>query len=355
MANPFYDPDQSYQENFQNGPFGDFASDKVCEAKANSRDTFLGHPVDLPFGIPAGPLLNGKFVESAFQKGFDLATYKTVRTREYPCHPWPNVLGVKLKGDLTLEMAKEELLADNDYGQPLSITNSFGVPSMTVDWWQEDMKKAAKSAGKDQVMIGSFQGTADGSGFDALLADYVLGAKLVKETGAKILEANLSCPNEGKNDLLCFDVEGVTKITEAIKNEIGNTPLILKLAYFETDEHLRQLVTAVGKTVDGLAAINTIPAAIVDEAGKQALPGEGRLRSGVCGSAIQWAGREMTTRLKELRGELGMKFAIIGVGGVTEPVDFKAYQEAGADAVMSATGAMWNPQLACTIKSAYGR
>jgi dihydroorotate dehydrogenase len=150
-------------------------------------------------------------------------------------------------------------------------------------------------------------------------------------------------------------VEGVTKITEAIKNEIGNTPLILKLAYFETDEHLRQLVTAVGKTVDGLAAINTIPAAIVDEAGKQALPGEGRLRSGVCGSAIQWAGREMTTRLKELRGELGMKFAIIGVGGVTEPVDFKAYQEAGADAVMSATGAMWNPQLACTIKSAYGR
>ena len=45
-----------------------------------------------------------------------------------------------------------------------------------------------------------------------------------------------------------------------------------------------------------------------------------------------------------------MKFTIVGVGGVSSADDFKKYREAGADAVMSATGAMWNPMLAQEIK-----
>ena len=58
----------------------------------------------------------------------------------------------------------------------------------------------------------------------------------------------------------------------------------------------------------------------------------------------------MTERLAKLREELGMKFAIVGVGGVSSVEDFKKYRAAGADAVMSATGAMWNPLLARGIK-----
>ncbi|MEK9161093.1 MAG: diguanylate cyclase, partial [Patescibacteria group bacterium] len=42
-----------------------------------------------------------------------------------------------------------------------------------------------------------------------------------------------------------------------------------------------------------------------------------------------------------------------GVGGVTRPEDYKEYRDAGADVVMSATGAMWNPYLAKEIKDAY--
>jgi len=33
--------------------------------------------------------------------------------------------------------------------------------------------------------------------------------------------------------------------------------------------------------------------------------------------------------------------------------DYQDYREAGADAVLSATGAMWNPYLAKEIKEAY--
>ena len=172
----------------------------------------------------------------------------------------------------------------------------------------------------------------------------------MKETGAKILEVNFSCPNEGTAHLMCFDVPMVQRVSEAIKNEIGNTPLVIKIAYYEDQEALKNLIQKVGKIVDGISAINTIGTAVRKKNGEQALPGEGRLVSGACGEAIKWAGLEMTERLAKLREELGMKFSIIGVGGVSSADDFKKYRDAGADAVMSATGAMWNPMLAQEIK-----
>jgi len=74
------------------------------------------------------------------------------------------------------------------------------------------------------------------------------------------------------------------------------------------------------------------------------------LRSGVCGHAVKWAGVAMASRLARLREELGMKFEIVGVGGAGSAAAFDEYRRAGADAVMSATSAMWNPLLAQEIK-----
>ncbi len=352
---PFYDPLLSYEENCEKGPFSVFANSETTIDKAAQTYDFLGEKVTLPFGIPAGPLVNGKFVKAALDKGFDLVTYKTVRTRQYPCHPWPNVVGVQLEGDLTIEKSKEPLVATVKYSQPLSITNSFGVPSFKPDFWQSDLADAVTYAKKGQIVIGSFQGTTKGDGnVKAYIRDFVKAAQLVKETGVKILEANLSCPNEGTAHLLCFDIERTRLITEAVKNKIGTTPLLLKLAYFQDDEQLKKLVKLVGPFVQGLSVINTMQAAIVDEKGEQALPGKGRLYSGVCGHAIKWAGIDMVKRLHRLREELQMDFSIIGVGGVITPDDYAEYITAGADAVMSATGAMWNPYLAVEIKERLG-
>ena len=58
----------------------------------------------------------------------------------------------------------------------------------------------------------------------------------------------------------------------------------------------------------------------------------------------------MVRRLKKLREEFNYSFNIIGVGGVATADDFFEYRKAGADVVMSATGAMWNPCLAKEIK-----
>lgn len=353
LQTPFYDPEKSYEDNFEQGPFGAFADGTKYQQDGEPSHSLFGFPVFLPFGIAAGPLLNGKFVKAALDKGFDLAVYKTVRTGKYPCHPWPNVLAVKVNGDLTIEMSKSQaLVADHNYGEPLAVTNSFGVPSFDPSFWQKDLADAVAYAKPGQLVIGSFQGTTKGDGnVEAYIRDFVDAARMVKEAGAKVLEANLSCPNEGSAHLLCFDLERTRKIAEAIKEEIGDTPLVLKLAYYADQEALRTFVKTLGSVVQGFAAINTIGAKIVDKDGAQALPGQGRASSGVCGTPIQWGGIDMTRRLSDLKAELGMDYTIIGVGGVTVPDDYQKYRKAGADAVMCATGAMWNPYLAQEIKS----
>jgi dihydroorotate dehydrogenase (NAD+) catalytic subunit len=351
LHKPFFDPEKTYEENFSEGPFGAFADGKVFKEPGTPEYTVLGQKVYTPFGIPAGPLLNGKYVKAALDKAFDMPVYKTVRTKKYPCNPWPNVLSVQVKGDLTLEQADKGVVANHTYTEPISITNSFGVPSFDPDFWQKDMKEAVEYAKKGQVVIGSFQGTTNANGnVDAYVQDFVDAAKLVKETGAKILEINLSCPNEGTAHLLCFDLERTAKVASAVKNAVGNTPVVIKIAYFKEQEQLKKLLTLVGKVVDGIAAINTIPAKIYDENGNQALPGNNRLVSGTCGYPIKWAGENMVERLTKLKEEMNFNFDIIGVGGVTNVQDYEEYRKLGADAVMSATGAMWNPFLAQEIK-----
>lgn len=347
----FYDPEKSYEDNYKHGPFGAFADSEVLEQKGEPAYEFLGSKIHTPFGIPAGPLLNSAYVKAALDKGFDLPIYKTVRSGAHGSHAHPNVVPVDVSGDLTLEMADAGLVTKEKYEDPLSITNSFGVPSFNPDIWQPDVVAAIAHAKEGQAVGVSFQGTKwEGASLDDYFADWVTVAKLVAETNPAYVEANLSCPNEGTTNLLCFDVDRVQKISELIKSAIGDVPLLLKISYFKDQALLEELVKKTGGIVDGYATINTISAEVRTPGGEQALPGDGRLRSGVCGATIKWAGVEMVERFVALRESTGHNFAVVGVGGVTVPEDHFEYMKAGADASMSATGAMWSPYLAQEIK-----
>lgn len=352
LYEPFYNPKISYDENYADGPFGDFADGQVYRQSGIPAADFLGQNVFLPFGIPAGPLINSRFVKAAFEKGFDICVYKTVRADIFPCHPYPNVLAVHFGGkDLTLERLKSDIVADENYEDPISITNSFGVPSKKPEIWQEDAKRAITFAGPGQVMILSFMGTVKKGQTQAeFIEDFVLAAKLAKETGAKILEANLSCPNIGNEGLVCYNLEVTEKVTKKIRSVIGNTPLVFKIGYYKEDGDLERLAAIANEYANDVAGINTLQAKVVDKNGQQALPGPMRLMSGICGQGIKWAGIETVKRLSKVKDKKNYKFGITGVGGVTNAQDYFDYREAGADAVMSATGAMWNPNLAQEIK-----
>jgi len=344
---PFYDPLKSYEENYATGPFNGFA-DGVVLPEEEPFYNFLGVKISSPFGIPAGPLLNSAFVKAAFDKRFDVSVYKTVRTQEFPCHPFPNVLSVKVEDNLTIDKAQRPLVADVVYAEPLSITNSFGVPSRTPSVWQADVRQALQSARNGQVMVMSFMGSArEHQTPDEFVSDFVAAAHLSLETGAKIYEANLSCPNIGNEGLVCYNFEMTERIAAELSTTLGGKPLILKVGYYESTDDVRSLAAIVKKYAQGVSSINTISALVINKEGKQALPGgPTRSRSGVCGSSIRWAGLEMVRRLTEARAECGADFAIVGCGGVMKAEDFHRYRDVGADVVMSATGAMWNPYLA---------
>ncbi|MDP3726855.1 MAG: diguanylate cyclase [bacterium] len=355
MSLIFYDNTRSYDDNWKMGP--PLAKQNIAPPKRTIKKgcKFLGFEVNVPFGIPAGPLLNSKFVKTAFEWGFDVVHYKTQRSAVFPCNPFPNVLFVDVNGNLTLKKANKPLLGRlKTKKKPLefNITNSFGNPSRGPQVWQEDMRKARSYEKEGQLLIASVVGTIK-KGFDEedYFDDFAHTAKLANETGVKVIEVNLSCPNVANEGILCYSPQAVEAITRKVKEAIGETPLLVKVGYYDNNQQplLKKIVKSIIPFISGIAAINTIPAPVVDEKGNQALPGPNRLKAGICGAGIKWAGLDMVQRLARLREKLHADYEILGVGGVMTPADYLEYRKAGADAVQSATAAMWNPYLAYEI------
>lgn len=350
----FYNPSKSYEDNYNDGPpiFSQTLTPPTRDLAKAKTFEFLGQKVTLPFGIPPGPLLNSEYMKAAFDWGFDVSTYKTVRAESFPCHPFPNVLFVQTDKDLHPDQTPRLTATPNNPESidTLSITNSFGVPSKEVSVWQEDVKKALAYTHQGQAMILSFMGTVkEGQTQDDFIADFATAARLSAQTGAKLLEANLSCPNIGNEGLVCYNLEVTEAVSQALRYEIGDLPLILKIGYYKDDTQLEKLAQIANKCANAIAAINTLQVEVVDENGNQALPGKNRMKSGVCGASIRWAGLEMVERLKRIKEKNNYQFSIVGIGGVMTVEDYFSYRKAGADLVQSATGAMWNPMLAYEI------
>lgn len=353
MNSPLYNIYKTYDQNFDLGPIGLAKLKKPIFKKMKPKYSFLGFPINLPFGIPAGPLLNSKFIKKAFDFGFIVPVYKTVRSDSFPCHPYPNVMYVNIPKKELHPQTTPRLTAILKLPSSLSkinITNSFGVPSKKPKVWQRDVKKAKTYEKTGQLLILSFMGTVKKNQTqEEFIKDFAKSAKLAKQTGVKALEANLSCPNIGNEGLVCYNLDVTEKICKAIRKIIGKTPLILKVGYYKNYKDIEKIAKITDKYANALSSINTLQVEVVDKKGNQALPGPNRLRSGVCGASIKWAGLEMVKKLNKIRKVKKCKFEIVGVGGVMNAKDYFEYRKAGADLVQSATGAMWNPYLAHEI------
>jgi dihydroorotate dehydrogenase len=353
---PIYDIAKTFEENLASGPNPTFEA-SLKPLKLKEAYTFLGFSVGSPFGSSASPTgTDSQYIKRMLDNGYDIVTTKTRRSVQYNPHPVPNVVHI-IPGKLSKEQTFEQLpdrttTSDSDY-RTLTIANSFGNNSADPRYWVPDSRLANSYAGDNQLIVTSIVGTIQ-PGFDTddYYQDFATTALLAKQCGAKAIEINFSCPNVHNEGVLCYDPEAVAAVARLVKHTVDNTPLIAKVGYFPKPEKnlLSEVVAAVEPYVTAISAINTFAAPIYDEYGRQAMPGKGRLKAGLSGHAVKDLGIDMSKRLSSIRDVNGYSYEVVGVGGVLTADDFQDYRAAGADIVMSATGAMWNPNLALEIK-----
>jgi dihydroorotate dehydrogenase len=340
-----------------------------------------GCRVDFPLGLPASVLAaNANWIEFYAARGFDILTYKTVRTRYRQEHRWPN--WVFLENAPQIEDPSDPPVF---VGQPgywpedptkASMANSFGVPSLDPTWWKEDVRKAREFVREGhQVLIVSIVASVVSSP-DDIAADFAKTAILAKEAGADIVEANYSCPNTPDDPGEIYQSpEKASRISKSIREALGNTPFLTKIGYL-SKPLLRRFLELNAKYIDGVVGINTIGAEIIQKPNKVGTAQKildylkalnyiekeptfpGRPRAGVSGWAIRARAQEIALNLVELRKEIpgrsGKPLTILGVGGVLTPQDFFDRLAVGVDAVESCTGAFLNPYLGLEIRSRDG-
>jgi len=341
---PLYDIQKSWMDNLQNGPCFSATIPERVQTPKSEWTSFLGYSIAQPIGVAAGPLLNSSWIGLAARLGFDLVTYKTIRSYPHPSHPVPNILFAHIDRsieqiDPQLPILVKQVMPDD---QSISITNSFGNPSMSPEYLREDIARANDSLAEGQLMIVSV--------FGDTLEQYVEAAVLARDAGARVVEANFSCPNlkTGKGSLY-LDSVGVYEISRAIKRAIGSIPLIIKVGVFPSIDVIATIFTSAAKAgVGAIAGINTVSRRVVDDHGAPAL-GPDRQTSGLCGSAIRSVALGFVSQAREVIDRNRFDLQLVGGGGVSEAVHFADLLHAGADVAMCATGMMWNPYLASSF------
>jgi dihydroorotate dehydrogenase (NAD+) catalytic subunit len=333
---PLYKIDLSYAENVEKGPF---FSEKMPHREFPPQEQwidFLGHPVASPLGVPAGPLLTSRWIEHAAHLGFDILTYKTIRSQSYPAHPLPNMIFVDAQGIVLPEVPSSM--------EELGVTNSFGMPSQNPEFLMHDISKANQLLKKGQVLVVSVVGTPNLKE-RSFFEDFLYTAAFAKEAGAKIIEANFSCPNVGGEGCLYLNSSQAIELAQQLVKVISPLPLILKVGLFPSDEQMRSFLIGASRVgVRAISGINTLKMKVVGKDGKPAL-GENRPSSGVCGSPIRLPALRFVSKARQVIDEESLELTLIGVGGITLPSHFDDMFEAGADVAMTATGMMWDPYL----------
>jgi dihydroorotate dehydrogenase (NAD+) catalytic subunit len=351
---PTYRTDRSFEWNHANGP--DFAGPYPAVAETPTKD-FFGLAVHSRFGVPASILLNSRWIETYARLGFDLLTYKTVRSAARLCHPPPNWLFLD-------ERTVAERLDDPE--APLVLAGaaparthaataggSFGIPSVAPEVWTPDIAAAKRALGPGQALIVSVVGTArPGLSDEDFVADFADLARTVAANGADVVEADLSCPNVARREgEVYLDFPLAARIARACKDAAHGRPLLLKIGDIPDRMRLGEFLERVAGAADGIVMINAPSRRILDAAGAPAF-GPGRERAGVTGGAIKSIALRAVAAAADCAARRNLGLRIVGVGGIASAADARQFLEAGAYAVQAASAAAWNPYLAAELKAA---
>ncbi|HET7527827.1 MAG TPA: hypothetical protein VFK10_17935 [Burkholderiaceae bacterium] len=348
-----YRIDRSYEWNYAHGPQWQRALPQV---PATPRKTFFGIDVSSRIGISAGLLLNAQWLGFYARCGFDILTYKTVRSRRRECHPMPNWLFID-PGDIAhVAHAGRALHAHKRPagGDPRQWTStvSYGMPSRDPAVWMADVARARAALSPGQALVVSVVASPDGTwSRDDIVRDFGALAAMAREAGAQAVEANLSCPNvrSAEGDLY-LDAAMSGRIAAALRAGADALPVLLKIGHVPDDERLRALLHAVAGQAHGLVVVNGVSRPVLGPDGAAAF-GDGRRQAGILGRGIHAIGvADVARALKLIRRER-LDLQVAGVGGVASADDAAAYFDAGACAVLLGSAPMYDPALAARLKT----
>jgi dihydroorotate dehydrogenase (NAD+) catalytic subunit len=339
-----YDWRRSYEWNYEHAPEESGMPALRPEPVPGGPWEFCGLPVASPLGMPAGPLLNGRWVLHYAGLGFDVLTYKTVRSAFRASYPLPNLQPVRAPD---LRGGEQGLPAGEEMEGSWAI--SFGMPSMHPDVWRADLEWTRRRLPEGKILSVSVVGTMQpGWTLEELAADYARCARWAVASGADCIEANLSCPNVQSRDGQLYQQPDAARIvTAAVREAVGQAPLILKIAPVTQRGEAAALAAAVAPCADALAMVNCLAATVVGPGGNLLFDGQVR---GIGGQAIREASIAQTRLFSTVIREEELALKLIGVGGAATAVDVRRYLEADAHAVHIATAAMLDPEVGLKIR-----
>ncbi|MEE2738367.1 MAG: hypothetical protein VX435_09095 [Planctomycetota bacterium] len=336
---PRYDRSRDYEWNYTHAP----APVERDLPPVPGRWQYCGIDVDSPLGIPAGPLLNGRWCLYYASLGFDVVTYKTVRSGERSCYPLPNLQPISSN---QLYGGEQDLPTSSNMEGSWAV--SFGMPSRTPDIWRQDIEQTRRELPTGKLLSVSVVGTIEpGWQIDQLAGDYARCAKWALESGADTIEANFSCPNVSTCDgQLYQNPESARRVAQELRAAIGSKPLIVKIGRMTELDQASLLLDALNGIVNALAMTNSIATTVRDSRGDYLFDGQPR---GICGDAIRDASIAQTRDVASLLGE-SPDMQLIGVGGISDASHVQDYLNAGAHAVQLASAPMVDPEIGIRIR-----
>lgn len=340
-----YDLNQSFEYNVTYGPF--WEGEVPARPPVKKPMQFLGQQLNSPFGIAACPLtVNSRFISLMSQLGYDLLTYKSVRSVEWHGNVFPHWQYADVAQPLQSFPHQETVKAsfDASTATEISMVNSFGIQSVKPEYWQADVAEVLTKLQAGQLFILSLMCTPQSG--ETLVKDATRLAQLANETSVKIFEINLACPNtDGGQGLIYEDLQHSLKLCAAMKNVLGDKPLLVKVGYYQNQTALKQFMTDAQGLIAGIASTNTYNTKVENAQGEEAFPG--RPMAGLSGNAVRQLSLQQAQNAVTFKQELGLKnFEVIGIGGVTQPEHVNEYLDLGVSAVQTAVGAFADPLLA---------
>ncbi len=309
--------------------------------QAQHQYSLLGYQINTPIGVAACSATSGdRIVE--LSKLFSIVVHKTIRGHKHLPHPSPNVVRVETYAQLTAEDVGEPIQAI-PHGKRIpnihdpSLANSLGNPSPGPEQATLEIKRARAALSSGQILIVSVFGDS--------AEDFAETAKLACAAGAHAIEANFSCPNLAtrRRPLYGFPEE-VKRIAGTIVAAIKPIPLVVKVGICPNQVELAKLLRAIDQSgARAVCGINSVPMQVQNKDGTPTF-GEKRPLAGVSGGAIRNLALEFTRDARRIIDQDKLPLELIAVGGVTHPEHFDALRAAGANAALTATGAMLFPQ-----------